>query len=75
MAAVLIALVLIVVCVGAIYYLLTSMGRDGVDAGAPGSCSSRKYGAQTWKGQEPQEHYVKIDEITRKDARSDNQTL
>jgi hypothetical protein len=51
------------------------MGKDGVDAGIPGSCGSRKYGAQSWKPADAQEQHIRIDEITRKDARSDNQTL
>ncbi len=73
MAAILIALVLIALSVGAIYLLLTSMGRDGIDAGVPGSCSSRKFGAQTWKGAEPQEYSIKLEEIKRLVPSSDDQ--
>jgi hypothetical protein len=75
MTAILIALALIAACVGAIYLILVNMGKDGVDAGIPGSCGSRKYGAQSWKPADAQEQHIRIDEITRKDARSDNQTL
>jgi uncharacterized protein (UPF0333 family) len=40
MTALLIALVLIAVSVTGVYLLLKSMGRDGVEAAAPGSCKS-----------------------------------
>ncbi len=44
MLAVLIALVLIAVSVTGIYWLLKSMGEDGVEAAAPGSCKSGRCG-------------------------------
>jgi hypothetical protein len=56
------------------------MGQDGVEAAAPGSCKSGRCGVQPRKTSEAnpqvaQEQYVRIDEIKRKDALSDNQTL
>jgi hypothetical protein len=46
MFAVLVAVVLLIISVGAIYLLLKSMGQDGVEVAAPGSCRSGKCGVQ-----------------------------
>jgi hypothetical protein len=46
MTTVLIALVLLVVAVGVIYWLLKSMGEDGIEIAAPGSCKSGRCGVQ-----------------------------
>lgn len=46
MFAVLVAIVLLIISVGAIYLLLKSMGQDGVEVAAPGSCRSGKCGVQ-----------------------------
>lgn len=59
MSAVLIAFVLLVVAVAGIYLLLKSMGQDGIEAAAPGSCKSGRCGVQ------PPEQHVRIDEIQR----------
>lgn len=80
MLAMLVALVLLVVSVGVIYLLLKSMGLDGVEAAAPGSCKSGRCGVQPRNTAEAgsqmvQEQYVRIDEIKRADARSNNQLL
>jgi len=80
MLAILIAVVLLGISVVAIYLLLKSMGQDGIEAAAPGSCRSGRCGVQPAKPTEPgsysvQEQYVKIDEIKRKDALSNNQIL
>ena len=80
MSAVLLAVVLLAAAVGGVYLLLKSMGQDGVEAAAPGSCKSGRCGVQPRQGGESaaapvQEHYVRVDEITRRDARSENQTL
>lgn len=80
MSALLIALVVLALAVGGVYLLLKSMGEDGVEAAAPGSCKSGRCGVQPGKAAEADasvviEQYVQIDEIKRKDARSENQTL
>jgi hypothetical protein len=46
MLAILIAVLLIALCVVAIYLLLRSMGRGGIEAAAPGSCRSGRCGVQ-----------------------------
>ena len=70
MLAVIIALVLIAVSVAGIYWLLKSMGEDGVEAAAPGSCKSGRCGVQprqTGEAQSPEiaVQYVHMDEIKR----------
>lgn len=77
MIPVLIAIALLIVCVIGIYFLLRSMGKDGVEAAAPGSCRSGRCGVQPKRDNTSmaQAQVVQIDEIRRKDARSDNQTL
>jgi hypothetical protein len=45
MFAVLVALVLLVAGVAAIYLLLKNMGEDGIDIAAPGSCRRGRCGA------------------------------
>ncbi len=78
MLAVLIALVLIAVSVAGIYWLLKSMGEDGVEAAAPGSCKSGRCGVQPRQpgaDHSPQieVQYVHSDEIKRLDAASNKQ--
>lgn len=78
MTAVLIALVLLALSVAGVYLLLRSMGQDGVEAAAPGSCKSGRCGVPTRQGGEADSpmvevQYVQIDEIKRKDALSNNQ--
>jgi len=46
MLTVLIALVLLIVAVGAIYLILKNMGEDGIEVAAPGSCKSGRCGVQ-----------------------------
>ncbi len=46
MLTVVIALILLIVAVGAIYWLLKSMGDDGVEVAAPGSCKSGRCGVR-----------------------------
>jgi hypothetical protein len=46
MATVVIALILLVVAVAAIYLLLKSMGEDGIEVAAPGSCKSGRCGVR-----------------------------
>jgi hypothetical protein len=74
MLVILIALVLGAVSVGGIYLLLRSMGLDGVEAAAPGSCKSGKCGARPRNADEAgvHEQYVPIGEIKRTDSFSNN---
>lgn len=46
MFAVLVALALLIISVCAIYLLLRSMGQDGVEIAAPGSCKSGRCGVR-----------------------------
>lgn len=46
MFAVLVAIVLLIISIGVIYLLLKSMGQDGVEVAAPGSCKSGRCGVQ-----------------------------
>lgn len=46
MFAVLVAIVLLVLAAAGVYLLLKSMGEDGVEAAAPGSCKSGSCGVQ-----------------------------
>jgi hypothetical protein len=72
MLVILIAVVLLGVSVVAIYLLLKNMGRDGIEAAAPGSCRSGRCGVQPAKPaadadlEQPQ--YVQLDAFKRKDA-------
>lgn len=80
MFTVFVAIVLFLACVVGVYWLLRSMGQDGVEAAAPGSCKSGSCGVQPKKTAESdshrvQEQFVQIDEIKRKDALSKHQIL
>lgn len=48
----LVAIGLLIASVGAIYFLLRSMGQDGVSVGALGSCKSRACGVRNSAGAE-----------------------
>lgn len=52
MLIVLVALVLLIASVGVIYYLLKSMGQDGVEVAAPTSCKSGRCGVRNVAGGE-----------------------
>jgi hypothetical protein len=78
MSAVLIALVLLATSVAGVYWLLKSMGQDGVEAAAPGSCKSGRCGVAPRQTGETnltmvEVQYVHTDEIKRVDAASRNQ--
>ena len=78
MLAVLIALLLIAVSIFGIYWLLKSMGEDGVEAAAPGSYKSGRCGVQprqpgTGHSPEIEVQYVHSDEIKRLDSASNKQ--
>ena len=69
----LVAITLLVASVGAIYFLLKSMGQDGVEVAAPGSCKSGKCGVQKCASTETSCHgeedqFGEADEIKPKDA-------
>lgn len=46
----LVAVALLIASVGAIYFLLKSMGQDGVEIAAPGSCRSGRCGVRDTAG-------------------------
>lgn len=78
MLAALIALVLLAVSVAGVYLLLKSMGQDGVEAAAPGSCKSGRCGVQPGQTGEANStlaevQHVRMDEIKRVDAASRTQ--
>lgn len=78
MLAVLIALVLLAASVAGVYWLLKSMGQDGVEAAAPGSCKSGRCGVQPRQSGEADANLVEVqfvhpDELKRVDASARNQ--
>ncbi len=82
--SVVVAVVVLLIGAGAIYWLLKSMGESGIEAAAPGSCRSGRCGvtAPTRPGGEcaASSTIVALDdtlvkEIRRKDALSPTQTL
>lgn len=46
MFAVVIALILLAIAVGAIYLILRNMGEEGIEIAAPGSCKSGRCGVR-----------------------------
>lgn len=73
MTAVIIAILLLVVAVGAIYLLLKNMGEDGVEVAAPGSCKSGRCGVLCAPATEArddldEETLAEADEVKRKEA-------
>jgi hypothetical protein len=52
MLTIVIALIILAVAVGAIYLLLKSMGEDGIEVAAPGSCKSGRCGVRCPSGEE-----------------------
>jgi hypothetical protein len=50
---IIIALVILAAAVGAIYLLLKSMGEEGVEVAAPGSCKSGRCGVRRPPEEEP----------------------
>lgn len=65
MLTVLVVLALFLVAVAGIYLLLKSMGQDGVEAAAPGSCKSGRCGVPPKETGVVPEQYVSVDEIKR----------
>jgi hypothetical protein len=80
MLAMLVALALLLVSVLGVYWLLKSMGQDGVEAAAPGSCKSGRCGVQSQKTTEAgtpvaQAKIVWIDDFKRKSGLTDKEAL
>lgn len=46
MTTIVIALILLVIAVGAIYLILKNMGEEGIEIAAPGSCKSGRCGVR-----------------------------
>jgi hypothetical protein len=73
MLAVLVALALLLLSVLGVYLLLKSMGQDGVEAAAPGSCKSGRCGVPAKQASEAgpkmvRVHSMRVDEIGRWDG-------
>lgn len=64
MLSILVALVLLIVCVAAIYLLLKNMGENGIEVAAPGSCRSGSCGVRkgATTGAECQQEEIPPDE-------------
>lgn len=65
----LVAIALLIASVGVIYYLLRSMGQDGVEVAAPTSCKSGQCGVRKMAGSEggcgqADARYAELDENT-----------
>ena len=78
MLAFLVALALLVASVAGVYWLLKSMGEDGVEAAAPGSCKSGRCGVATSRETEEDGkicdlHAVHVDYIQRAGGKAGNQ--
>ncbi|MFA5082046.1 MAG: hypothetical protein WC474_05840 [Hydrogenophilaceae bacterium] len=75
MLAALVAFALLLAAVAGVYFLLKSMGQDGVEAAAPGSCKSGRCGVQPRQSAEasPNVTHVQIGAIKRKDALSNTE--
>jgi hypothetical protein len=68
MFIVIVAIIVLVAAVASIYLLLQSMGQDGMEIAAPGSCKRGKCGVQSKScagggDQLEEEPFVQIDEI------------
>lgn len=80
MLTMLVAVVLLLLSVLGVYLLLKSMGQDGVEAAAPGSCKSGRCGVHPIKTADVNsslvhEQYVQIDEVIRPDTLSGRRVL
>ncbi|HNA29641.1 MAG TPA: hypothetical protein PLL19_12025 [Thiobacillaceae bacterium] len=78
MLAFLVALALLVASVAGVYWLLKSMGEDGVEAAAPGSCKSGRCGVAPSRvteedGRSFDLHAVRVDDIQRAGGKAGNQ--
>jgi hypothetical protein len=73
MFAIVIALIVLAAAVGAIYLILKSMGDEGVEVAAPGSCKSGRCGVRRIPLAETQDDQAEAplddaDEVKRKEA-------
>ena len=73
MLPIVIALVLLAVAVGVIYLILKSMGEEGVEVAAPGSCKSGRCGVRcapaiNGRDDDREEMADEADELIRKDV-------
>lgn len=73
MFSILVALIVLVVAVGAIYLLLKNMGEEGIEVAAPGSCKSGRCGvrcapATDERHEVAEETFDEVDEVKRKEA-------
>jgi len=73
MFAILIALIVLSVAVGAIYLILKNMGEEGIEVAAPGSCKSGRCGVRCAPLTNERDEVAEVlpdgtDEARRKDA-------
>jgi hypothetical protein len=73
MLTVVIALILLVVAVGAIYLILKNMGEEGIEVAAPGRCKSGRCGvrctpATEVRSDQDSEQLDEADEVNRKET-------
>jgi hypothetical protein len=73
MFAIVIALIVLAVAVGAIYLLLKNMGEEGIEVAAPGSCKSGRCGVRCAPATEArvdqdEEAIAEAEEVKRKEA-------
>jgi hypothetical protein len=73
MFSILIALIVLAVAVGAIYLLLKSMGEEGIEVAAPGSCKSGRCGVRCApltdaRDEEVEEIPPETEEVKRKES-------
>jgi hypothetical protein len=73
MFAIVIALILLAIAVGAIYLILKNMGEEGIEIAAPGSCKSGRCGVRCapvvdGRHEAMEERADEADEIRRKDV-------
>jgi hypothetical protein len=80
MFAAFVALILLAACAGGIYLLLKTMGEEGVEVAAPGSCKSGKCGVNPRTGTAgcapaEEEPFVEVVEVKREGAVSNSSVV
>lgn len=73
MFAIVIALIVLAVAVGAIYLLLKNMGEEGIEVAAPGSCKSGRCGVRCApvteaRDDQAEDELGEADQVRRKEA-------
>lgn len=73
MFAIVIALIVLAIAIGAIYLILKNMGEEGIEVAAPGSCKSGRCGVRCApvtkeRDEVAEETSDEADEVRRKEA-------